>query len=600
MKFAGFLVIKFVYPVGALTSKPYVFGFRPWELKSFEIFNPMPDFYQPILVQVANNIIQRVLPSNSKIFEFYYNWISNQSRFFFEAFFSESNIRNLLPRFSVFSVWKYIGFSKKYFIMSRFVQKTWLTAITRVSLNFLNYSSFSMLVSNSVKYTMNLDLFTEFEFKNFCAQFLDFFGNFNSFYFYSEFKFSLAGLLNQELQFSQLLSKSYAQIFLISFNPYFSNPVLDYYLRESMRTYSTVIYTVFSSFIFGDQKFKNCLSTVGNLMSLFSGKHVWSAKLVNSTSLVIIDLLFVKTLPIVGMQLILKFIRLNLANVYLVNTHVFRSLPLESQVVNFVNYLDYSKIVRLIVVGNNMFSDYGKIFKFKNFYKQFFLTGLDYSHIFNCETVQFSEINSCFAYSGALSQIRVPVSAFLGYSTVYKFFNDPVPYWFTKVVEFDKRPFGQFLYLVSKRILDITCFRHFHFGHMRDSFLVFVILCQYFISWNFFEYIFRTSIGRNIVGYQFTPFIFSFQWYFDGKFYFWNSMNCNQKFKNFLIFSIKWMPIFYTTNIDLVSCVDISVKYSKTLSLDRAWRVSRFSNFILNYNYNYNLLYIYIYILFTI
>ena len=79
-------MMKFVYCVGigALTSKPYSFVQRPWELKIVETFDPQSVVYTPINVDIFNNKVKRILPVNDYNFGQNYNWISNKTRFFFE------------------------------------------------------------------------------------------------------------------------------------------------------------------------------------------------------------------------------------------------------------------------------------------------------------------------------------------------------------------------------------------------------------------------------------------------------------------------------------------------------------------------------------
>ena len=85
-------------PYGALTSKSYAFNPRPWELKIHEIFDPISEFFEPSLVGIANNKIQRVLPVNDFSNSFNsstYNWISNRFRFLFDNILNNQN-KNLI------------------------------------------------------------------------------------------------------------------------------------------------------------------------------------------------------------------------------------------------------------------------------------------------------------------------------------------------------------------------------------------------------------------------------------------------------------------------------------------------------------------------
>jgi len=71
-------------PVGALTSKPYAFLSRPWELKSTESIDLFDSVHSNIRVDTRGYDIMRVLPRlNESINE---EWISDKVRFSFDGF----------------------------------------------------------------------------------------------------------------------------------------------------------------------------------------------------------------------------------------------------------------------------------------------------------------------------------------------------------------------------------------------------------------------------------------------------------------------------------------------------------------------------------
>jgi NADH-quinone oxidoreductase subunit G len=66
-------------PVGALTSKPYAFNARPWELKKTETIDVMDAVGSSIRVDARGNEVMRVLPRlNEDVNE---EWISDKTRF---------------------------------------------------------------------------------------------------------------------------------------------------------------------------------------------------------------------------------------------------------------------------------------------------------------------------------------------------------------------------------------------------------------------------------------------------------------------------------------------------------------------------------------
>jgi NADH dehydrogenase (ubiquinone) Fe-S protein 1 len=70
-------------PVGALTSKPYAFAARPWEIKNIETIDVNDSIGSNIKVNFKETEILRILPSlNDTLNE---EWISDKTRFSFDA-----------------------------------------------------------------------------------------------------------------------------------------------------------------------------------------------------------------------------------------------------------------------------------------------------------------------------------------------------------------------------------------------------------------------------------------------------------------------------------------------------------------------------------
>ena len=70
-------------PVGALTSKPYAFTARSWELKKTETIDVMDAFGSNIRVDSRGLEIMRILPSNNE--EINQEWISDKTRFSYDG-----------------------------------------------------------------------------------------------------------------------------------------------------------------------------------------------------------------------------------------------------------------------------------------------------------------------------------------------------------------------------------------------------------------------------------------------------------------------------------------------------------------------------------
>jgi NADH-quinone oxidoreductase subunit G len=84
-------------PVGALTSKPFRYTTRPWELTRRSSISPHDGLGSNLIVQVKQNRVMRVLPrENDAINEC---WLSDRDRFSYEALNSEQRLaRPLMKR----------------------------------------------------------------------------------------------------------------------------------------------------------------------------------------------------------------------------------------------------------------------------------------------------------------------------------------------------------------------------------------------------------------------------------------------------------------------------------------------------------------------
>ena len=70
-------------PVGALTSKPYAFTARPWELKKTETIDVMDALGSNIRVDTRGREVMRILPRNND--EINEEWLSDKSRFIWDG-----------------------------------------------------------------------------------------------------------------------------------------------------------------------------------------------------------------------------------------------------------------------------------------------------------------------------------------------------------------------------------------------------------------------------------------------------------------------------------------------------------------------------------
>ena len=96
-------------PVGALTSMPYAFKYRPWELSNYSNIDFLDSIGSSIRLHIFSNKIVRILP----LLDEYLNeeWISNRTRFSYDALLIN---RNFYPKIKIYE--KFIVFSWDFII----------------------------------------------------------------------------------------------------------------------------------------------------------------------------------------------------------------------------------------------------------------------------------------------------------------------------------------------------------------------------------------------------------------------------------------------------------------------------------------------------
>ena len=91
-----------ICPVGALTSKPFRYSARTWELSRRKSISPHDSTGANLIVQVKNNKVMRVVPlENEEVNEC---WIADRDRFSYEALNSDERLTN--PMLKQGGVWK--------------------------------------------------------------------------------------------------------------------------------------------------------------------------------------------------------------------------------------------------------------------------------------------------------------------------------------------------------------------------------------------------------------------------------------------------------------------------------------------------------------
>lgn len=134
-------------PVGALTSRPYAFRARPWELSHVETIDVLDSLGASIRVDLKGNELVRILPRiNDDLNE---EWITDKTRFSFDSIYVQRMTSPLVSNNSVIVNKNKVSYSKV----------SWAYAYNLISKYFIYYKSikfFNSMVGNLVDYdTMN-------------------------------------------------------------------------------------------------------------------------------------------------------------------------------------------------------------------------------------------------------------------------------------------------------------------------------------------------------------------------------------------------------------------------------------------------------------
>lgn len=130
-----------VCPVGALTSKPYAFTARPWDLKSIESIDVLDSLHSNIRVDIKGSRVLRILPKiNEQLNE---SWISDYTRFSYE---SVQGFRVKYP---------YLSLNKSFFSFIEsdlFIRLGWEQCIEffNVLITLKNFNLFNFFISSGI------------------------------------------------------------------------------------------------------------------------------------------------------------------------------------------------------------------------------------------------------------------------------------------------------------------------------------------------------------------------------------------------------------------------------------------------------------------
>ena len=238
-------------PVGALTSMPYTFTARPWELKSIESIDVLDAMAASIRIDVANNLVMRILPILMETLN--EDWITNKTRF---AFDSISIQRHYYPKININGNW---------------IICSWANAIQvyLAALRAANYDNVSAICG---KYT---DLQTAKNIKNFFNSL----GSNNISYENSKYNlmdFRCNYLLNTSINNLENISA----LILINCDLRVENPLLNSRIRKNYSKTQIPVFSFGNALTYTTYPIINVGNSINSLLKFIKGKYYHFSKLI--------------------------------------------------------------------------------------------------------------------------------------------------------------------------------------------------------------------------------------------------------------------------------------------------------------------------------
>lgn len=123
-------------PVGALVSKPFTFKNRIWELDKQYRINIFDNIGTPLEIQIYNNKIVRILPKSNTFLNM--EWITNQTRFFFDSLQYQRLIKPLYKKNNKFIE---ISWEQAFFLLKSNFSKQDSSNIQTLLGSFIDFKS---------------------------------------------------------------------------------------------------------------------------------------------------------------------------------------------------------------------------------------------------------------------------------------------------------------------------------------------------------------------------------------------------------------------------------------------------------------------------
>ncbi len=255
-------------PVGALTSKPYAFLARPWELKTYEVFDINDSMMPKIRLDFRGINLLRVLPVTS-LDVINEDWISDKTRFFYDSVFKQRLLNPMIKLFNksiIIVSWLFIFkmLNKIFFFFFNNFNNNW-------KLNFVNNKYIDRNFFFNCILGDFIDLQTMFFFKNFSSTIGSFISKSNSFLSNKKNTYDLRNSYFSSFPIKEL---DFINLFImISANLRIESPLLNLRIRRACIDNNSLLVS------FGNQtncNIFNCLyqkSDISSFIKLLNGKH---------------------------------------------------------------------------------------------------------------------------------------------------------------------------------------------------------------------------------------------------------------------------------------------------------------------------------------
>lgn len=377
--------------MGALTSKPYAFRARPWELENNYNFWFYDSIFYNININILNLNIERILPRY--INELNLSFIPDSVRFFI----NKSRV-----------------LSKVIFPLIKFKKKS--NYFTKIIWPFFYYFNFNYLITANLllkkinifeKLSNNLDILDIINIKNQKMYFgtyknaiITLYNNYNNYYNYYFLSY-FNNYVNQEI------NKKF-NIFFINFNPRIDSPILNLYLERLKKKFKIIVYSINNNIFYKEKKLNIELNTKG-LFKINKGKSILNLFYMEKEKF---KIFFVNE----NTKIIFQNLKNTIINIVYSHNNFFHYLKI------IKSYMKYSNMLFRVFNSNSKINIY-------NLYNFDLYTKIMINHVVNNED---TDIKSIFLLTGILDKnvfknidFILPCSYFLercffGFSLFYK------------------------------------------------------------------------------------------------------------------------------------------------------------------------------------